>query len=79
MGKIILQILFLLVPALLQWWERKQKEKLRKEREARRDVVNADPAGEFMRTFNPADSTNTAHTANPDQPDPDSGGGNNNG
>ena len=79
MGKVILQIISLLIPALLDWWERKQKEKLRKEREARRDAVNADPAGEFVRTFNPADSTTPAHTANPDQPEPNAGGGNNNG
>lgn len=79
MGKVILQIISLLIPALLDWWEKRKAEKLQQEREDRRDDVNADPAGEFMRTFNPADSTNTAHTANPDQPDPDSGGGNNNG
>lgn len=79
MGKVILQIISLLIPALLDWWEKRKAEKLQQEREDRRDDVNADPAGEFMRTFNPADSTNTAHTANPDQPDPDPRGGDNNG
>ena len=80
MGKVILQIISLLIPALLDWWEKRKAEKLQQEREDRRDDVNADPAGEFMRTFNPgADSTTPAHTANPDQPDPNSGGGNNNG
>lgn len=77
MGKVILQIISLLIPSLLDWWDKRKAEKVQQKREARRDDVNADPAGEFMRTFNPADSTNTAHTANPDQPDPDSGGGNN--
>ena len=80
MGKVILQIISLLIPALLDWWEKRKAEKLQQEREDRRDDVNADPAGEFMRTFNPgADSANTAHTANPDQPDPDPRGGDNNG
>ena len=80
MGKVILQIISLLIPALLDWWERRQQEKQLKEREARRDAVDADPAGEFVRSFNPdAKPTASAHTANPDQPDPDSGGGNNNG
>lgn len=80
MGKVILQIISLLVPYLLNWWEKRKAEKLQQEREDRRDDVNADPAGEFMRTFNPgADSANTAHTANPDQPDPDPRGGDNNG
>ena len=79
MGKVILQIISLLIPALLDWWDKRKAEKLQLDRETRRAAVNADPAGEFVRTFNPADSTNTAHTANPDQPDPDSGGGNNNG
>ena len=83
MGKVILQIVSAfaaLVPYLLNWWEKRKAEKLQHEREDRRAAVNADPAGEFMRTFNPgADSTNTAHTANPDQPDPNAGGGNNNG
>ena len=77
MGKVILQIISLLIPALLDWWEKRKAEKLQQEREDRRDDVNADPAGEFMRTFNPADSTNTAHTANSDKPDPDTRGGNN--
>ena len=80
MGKVILQIISLLIPALLDWWDKRKAEKVQQKREARRDAVNADPAGEFVRTFNPgADSANTAHTANPDQPDPDPGGGNNNG
>lgn len=83
MGKIILQIISAftaLVPYLLDWWERRKTEKLQQDREDRRAAVNADPAGEFVRTFNPgADSTIPAHTANPDQPDPDAGGGNNNG
>ena len=80
MGKVILQIISLLIPALLDWWEKRKAEKLPQEREDRRDAVNADPAGEFRRTFNPgADSANTAHTANPDQPDPDPRGGDNNG
>lgn len=82
MGKVILQIVSAfaaLVPYLLNWWEKRKAEKLQLDRETRRAAVNADPAGEFVRTFNPADSTNTAHTANPDQPDPDPGGGNNNG
>lgn len=80
MGKVILQIISLLIPALLDWWDKRKAEKLQQDREARRDSVNADPAGEFVRTFNPgADSTTPAHTANPDQPDPNAGGGNNNG
>lgn len=80
MGKVILQIISLLIPALLDWWEKRKAEKLQREREARRDSVNADPAGEFVRTFNSgSDSTNSAHTTNSDQPDPDPGGGNNNG
>ena len=80
MGKIILQIISLLIPALLDWWEKRKAEKLQQEREDRRDDVNADPAGEFMRTFNPgADSANTAHTTNSDQSGPDTGGRNNNG
>ena len=83
MGKIILQILSAftaLVPYLLDWWERRQQEKQLKEREARRDAVNADPAGEFVRSFNPdAKPTASAHTANSDKPDPDARGGDNNG
>ena len=83
MGKIILQILSAftaLVPYLLNWWEKRKAEKLQLDRETRRAAVNADPAGEFVRTFNPGeDSTTPAHTANPDQPDPDPRGGNNNG
>ena len=80
MGKIILQIISLLIPALLDWWEKRKAEKLQREREARRGAVNTDPAGEFVRTFNPgADSTTPAHTANPDQSGPDTGGRNNNG
>ena len=82
MGKVILQIVSAfaaLVPYLLNWWEKRKAEKLQLDRETRRAAVNADPAGEFVRTFNPADSTTPAHTANPDQPDPNSGGGNNNG
>ena len=75
MGKILLQIISLLVPALLDWWDKRKAEKVQQKREARRAAVNADPAGEFMRTFNPgADSANTAHTANPDKPDPNTGG-----
>lgn len=81
MGKIILQILSAftaLVPYLLDWWERRQQEKQLKEREARRDAVNADPAGEFVRSFNPdADPTTSAHTPNPDKSVPDTGGRNN--
>ena len=81
MGKIILQILSefaAIVTYLLEWWERRKAEKLQQDRDDRRAAVNADPAVEFMRTFNPgADSANTAHTANPDQPDPDPRGGNN--
>ena len=80
MGKVILQIISLLVPALLEWWERRKAEKLQQDRDDRRAAVNADPAGEFMRTFNPgADSKSPAHTANSDKPDPNAGGGNNNG
>ena len=76
MGKVILQIISLLIPALLDWWERRQQEKQLKEREARRDAVDADPAGEFVRSFNPdAKPTASAHTANSDKPDPDAGGG----
>ena len=81
MGKIILQILSAftaLVPYLLDWWERRQQEKQLKEREARRDAVNADPAGEFVRSFNPdADPTTSAHTPNPDKSVPDTGWRNN--
>lgn len=81
MGKVILQIISAftaLVPYLLDWWEKRKAEKVQQKREARRDAVNADPAGEFVRTFNPdADSANSAHTANSDKPDPDAGGGNN--
>ena len=83
MGKIILQILSAftaIVPYLLDWWEKRKAEKLQQERETRRDAVNADPAGEFVRTFNSgSDSTNSAHTTNSDQPGTDTGGGNNNG
>ena len=80
MGKVILQIISLLIPALLDWWERRQQEKQLKEREASRDAVDADPAGEFVRSFNPdAKPTASAHTANSDKPDPDPRGGDNNG
>ena len=80
MGKVMLQIISLLIPALLDWWEKRKAEKLQQEREARRDDVNADPAGEFLRTFNTgADSKSPAHTANSDQSGPDTGGRNNNG
>ena len=79
MGKVILQIISLLIPALLDWWDKRKAEKVQQKREARRAAVTADPASEFVRSFNPADSTTPAHTANPDQPDPNSGGGNNNG
>lgn len=81
MGKIVLQVLSAfaaLVPYLLDWWERRKTEKLQQDREDRRDAVNADPAGEFLRSFNPdARPTNSAHTANSDKPDPNTGGGNN--
>ena len=81
MGKIILQILSefaAIVTYLLEWWERRKAEKLQQDRDDRRAAVNADPAGEFLRSFNPdARPTNSAHTANPDQPDPDTRGGNN--
>ena len=80
MGKVILQIISLLIPALLDWWDKRKAEKVQQKREARRDAVNADPAGEFLRSFNPdARPTNSAHTANSDKPDPNTGGGNNNG
>ena len=80
MGKVILQIIYLLIPALLDWWDKRKAEKVQQKREARRDAVNADPAGEFVRTFNSgSDSTNSAHTTNSDQPGTDTGGGNNNG
>lgn len=83
MGKVILQIVSAfaaLVPYLLNWWEKRKAEKLQLDRETRRAAVNADPAGEFVRSFNPdADSTNPAHTANSDQSGPDTGGRNNNG
>ena len=75
MGKVILQIISLLIPALLDWWERRKAEKLQQDREDRRAAVNADPAGEFVRSFNPdADSANSAHTANSDKPDTNAGG-----
>ena len=81
MGKVILQIVSAfaaLVPYLLNWWEKRKAEKLQLDRETRRAAVNADPAGEFVRSFNPdARPANSAHTANSDQPDPDTGGGNN--
>ena len=81
MGKIILQILSTftaLVPYLLDWWERRKTEKLQQDREDRRAAVNADPAGEFVRSFNPdADPTTSAHTPNPDKSVPDTGGRNN--
>ena len=80
MGKVILQIISLLIPALLDWWDKRKAEKVQQKREARRDAVNADPAGEFVRSFNPdARPANSAHTTNSDQPGTDTGGGNNNG
>lgn len=78
MGKVILQIISLLIPSLLDWWDKRKAEKVQQKREARRDAVNADPAGEFVRSFNPdADPANSAHTANSDKPDPDTRRGNN--
>lgn len=78
MGKVILQIISLLIPALLDWWDKRKAEKVQQKREARRDAVNADPAGEFVRSFNPdARPANSAHTTNSDKPDPDTRGGNN--
>ena len=82
MGKVILQIVSAfaaLVPYLLNWWEKRKAEKLQLDRETRRAAVNADPAGEFVRTFNPGAPDNSAHTTNSDQSGPDTGGRNNNG
>ena len=78
MGKVIPQIISLLIPALLDWWDKRKAEKVQQKREARRDAVNADPAGEFVRSSNPdARPANSAHTTNSDQPGADTGGGNN--
>ena len=75
MGKVILQIISLLIPALLDWWDKRKAEKVQQKRDDRRAAVNADPAGEFVRSFSPdADTTTSAHTANSDKSDPDTGG-----
>ena len=58
----ILQILAAAVPALLDWWNKRQADRAQAEAEARRAAVRDDPADAWLRKFN--------SQANPGHADP---------
>ena len=68
----IVQALAAILPAIVEWWAKRQAAKEQAAADARRADVRADPGAEWMRKFGAADKQHgddkPADKAGPDQP-----------
>ena len=63
----IIEVLAAAVPALLDWWSKRQADQAQAEAEARRAAVRDDPVSAWLRKFNSQAGPNPADPPGTDQ------------